>query len=32
MGAESMAAANLLLTLWIGGGFLLMLFLRRKDC
>ena len=31
MGAESTMAGNLLFTFWLGGGFLLLLFLRRKD-
>ncbi len=31
MGAEEIMAGNLLFTFWIGGGLLLLLFLRRKE-
>ena len=31
MGAESALTGNLMFTFWIWGGFLLLLFLRRKD-
>ena len=31
MGAEAITAGNLLFTFWIGGGLLLLLFLRHKE-
>ena len=31
MGADAIMAGNLLFTFWIGGGLLLLLFLRHKE-
>lgn len=31
MGAESIMAGNFLFSFWIGGGFLFLLFLKRRD-